>query len=70
VCKIYFTPVSVESRLLEWRKRATGQATEDDLRATAEAPEARNRRQKQTRFLLGLKDDREGTEEDSDTDLD
>ena len=27
-CKIYYTPVSVESRLLEWRRRATSHAAD------------------------------------------
>jgi len=29
-CKVYYTPVSVESRLLEWRRRATTHAPEEE----------------------------------------
>jgi hypothetical protein len=76
VCKIYYTPVSVESRLLEWRKRATGQAATEEmivyapLRTETNEEGADSAEHNQTRFLLGLKDDREGTEESSDSDLD
>jgi hypothetical protein len=76
VCKIYYTPVSVETRLLEWRKRATSQvATEETivyapLRSETTEEGAETAEHNQTRFLLGLKDDHEGTEEDLDTDTD
>ncbi|GKZ00609.1 hypothetical protein MPSEU_001013100 [Mayamaea pseudoterrestris] len=30
ICKVYYTPVSVESRLLEWRKRIGGSITHTD----------------------------------------
>jgi SNF2 family DNA or RNA helicase len=76
VCKIYYTPVSVESRLLEWRKRATGQAATEEtivyapLRTEATEEDAETAEQNQTRFLLGLKGDHESTKEGFDTDLD
>lgn len=39
-CKVYYTPVSVESRLLEWRRRATTHAPEEEK--TVYAPMRRN----------------------------
>lgn len=66
-CKVYYSPVSVESRLLEWRHRFESQ--EEDLidkdeNRTIFAPlrdVSRNEEdhtegmgQKQTQFLLGL----------------
>jgi superfamily II DNA or RNA helicase len=75
VCKIYYTPVSVESRLLEWRKRATSQAATEErivyapLRSET-TEDAETAEHNQTRFLLGLRDDREGTEEGLDSDQD
>jgi hypothetical protein len=61
-CKIYYTPVSVESRLLEWRKRggatnAEGSVVYAPLRSEAMAGEDVPNKDGQTRFLLGLGED-------------
>jgi hypothetical protein len=63
VCKVYYTPVSVESRLLEWRRRITNHAPADETRVYAplrdvsceeeDGSEAAVE-QTQTRFLLRL----------------
>jgi hypothetical protein len=67
VCKVYYTPVSVESRLLEWRRRADTHASPAEETKTVYAPlrndvaceeeeedENENLHDNQTRFLLGL----------------
>lgn len=64
LCKVYYSPVSVESRLLEWRKRATGGVpmTEEEkilyapLRSENidESNSSSFTDEDQTRFLLGL----------------
>jgi hypothetical protein len=65
-CKVYYSPVSVESRLLEWRHRFESQEDliDEDENRTIFAPlrdVSRNEEdhtedmgQKQTQFLLGL----------------
>jgi superfamily II DNA or RNA helicase len=72
VCKIYYTPVSVESRLLEWRKRATGATEEMIVYAPVRTEELEEETEvvekNQTRFLLGLKDGNESFNEDIDCD--
>lgn len=58
--KVYFAPVSVESRLLEWRKRANNSSKIEEkilyapLRKNAEPVHAVADEEDQTRFLLGL----------------
>lgn len=64
-CKVYYAPVSVESRLLEWRHRSqsedNGEESEKDI-IFAPLREAQNEEDssaeeidvKQTEFLLGL----------------
>lgn len=47
ICKVYYTPVSVESRLLEWRKRAEVNKENGEEIIYAKLRE-------QTRFLLGI----------------
>jgi hypothetical protein len=63
-CKIYFAPVSVESRLMEWRKRQVGslRAGQSELRGTETVLYAPLRNDTsdfsmgddENRFLLGI----------------
>jgi len=64
-CKVYFAPVTVESRLLEWRKKEKSTNTPDEklvfaqLKSDDESIASEEEDATQTRFLLGL-DKREG----------
>jgi hypothetical protein len=61
-CKVYFTPVSVEYRLLEWRKRVSVPAPTDGhilyapMRndVTVDAWEEEEEEEEEHRFLLGI----------------
>lgn len=67
-CKVYYAPVSIESRLLEWRKRASGRSNEDEntvfapLRVVLDGidnsddaiKEESSSEESRTQFLLGL----------------
>lgn len=68
-CKVYFTPVSVESRLLEWRKQGSTTEMEKSivyapLRSEVDPEPKEKEDLTQTRFLLGLGDDDASMEED------
>jgi hypothetical protein len=50
-CVCYYTPVSVESRLLEWRKRAAERNDDESSEAAAAARVERNPADQDTRFV-------------------
>lgn len=70
-CKVYYAPVSVESRLLEWRKKASSSGKTEEkilyapLRNDAPAS-SKDDEDDQTRFLLGLQKETSETADSSD----
>jgi hypothetical protein len=68
--KIYYHPVSVESRLLEWRNRALNNVTTQEKITYGsmknDSTEDENEEATQTRFLLGLQNKKGGLTADDD----
>ena len=64
-CKVYFTPVSVESRLLEWRRLSNSHEADETTEVYApirvenfsDPDESGRDESKQTTFLLGLENE-------------